>query len=75
MKTYKQMVRSKRELLKEMCLVNWKTYYEVGYLLTELAQNMSEIRFENIIHSTIVLNDTPEEAVQYLSQVVSYTKH
>lgn len=75
MKTYKQMVRSKRELLKELCLVNWKTYYEVSYLLTELAQNTTEIRFGNIIHSTIVLNDTPEEVVQYLTLVNSYTKH
>lgn len=69
------MVKSKRELLKELCLVNWKTYYEVGYLLSELAQNVSEIRFENIIHSTIVLNDTPEGVVQYLVQVNSYVKH
>ena len=69
MKVYKQMVRSKRELLTELGLVTWRTRPEVTALLTVIAKRVSEIRFENIIHSIITSDMSPQEVVRYLTFV------
>lgn len=67
MRVYKQMVRSKRELLIELGLVTWRTRPEVTTLLTIIAKRVSEIRFENIIHSIITSDMSPQEVVRYLT--------
>lgn len=67
MRVYKQMVRSKRELLIELGLVTWRTRPEVTALLTIIAKRVSEIRFENIIHSIITSDMSPQEVVRYLT--------
>ena len=69
MRVYKQMVRSKRELLIELGLVTWRTRPEVTTLLTIIAKRVSEIRFENIIHSIITSDMSPQEVVRYLTFV------
>lgn len=69
MKVYKQKVRSKRELLTELGLVTWRTRPDVTTLLTIIAKRVSEIRFDNIIHTIIVSDMTPEEIVRYLTFV------
>lgn len=67
MRVYKQIVRSKRELLTELGLVTWRTRPEVTALLTVIAKRVSEIRFENIIHSIITSDMSPQEVVRYLT--------
>lgn len=69
MKVYKQKVRNKRELLTELGLVTWRTRHDVTSLLTIIAKRVSEIRFDNIIHSIITSDMTPEEVVRYLTFV------
>lgn len=69
MRVYKQKVRSKRELLTELGLVTWKTRPDITILLTVIAKRVSEIRFDNIIHSIITSDMTPEEVVHYLTFV------
>ena len=69
MKVYKQKVRSKRELLTEFGLVTWRTRPEVTTLLTIIAKRVSEIRFDNIIHTIIVSDMSPEEVTRYLTFV------
>lgn len=69
MKVYKQKVRNKRELLTELGLVTWRTRQDVTSLLTIIAKRVSEIRFDNIIHSIITSDMTPEEVVRYLTFV------
>lgn len=69
MRVYKQMVRSKRELLTELGLVTWRTRQDVTNLLTIIAKRVSEIRFENIIHSIITSDMSPQEVVRYLTFV------
>lgn len=69
MRVYKQIVRSKRELLTELGLVTWRTRPEVTALLTVIAKRVSEIRFENIIHSIITSDMSPQEVVRYLTFV------
>lgn len=69
MKVYKQKVRSKRELLTELGLVTWRTRQDVTSLLTIIAKRVSEIRFDNIIHSIITSDMTPQEVVRYLTFV------
>lgn len=69
MKVYKQKVRSKRELLTELGLVTWRTRPDVTIFLTIIAKRVSEIRFDNIIHTIIVSDMTPEEIVRYLTFV------
>lgn len=69
MKVYKQKVRSKRELLTELGLVTWRTRQDVTSLLTIIAKRVSEIRFNNIIHSIITSDMTPEQVVRYLTFV------
>lgn len=69
MRVYKQIVRSKRELLTELGLVTWRTRQEVTSLLTIIAKRVSEIRFDNIIHSIITSDMTPQEVVRYLTFV------
>ena len=67
MRVYKQIVRNKRELLTELGLVTWRTRPEVTALLTVIAKRVSEIRFENIIHSIITSDMSPQEVVRYLT--------
>lgn len=69
MKVYKQKVRNKRELLTELGLVTWRTRQDVTSLLTIIAKRVSETRFDNIIHSIITSDMTPEEVVRYLTFV------
>ena len=69
MRVYKQIVRSKRELLTELGLVTWRPRQEVTSLLTIIAKRVSEIRFDNIIHSIITSDMTPQEVVRYLTFV------
>lgn len=67
MKVYKQMVRSKRELLTQLGKVTWKTRQDVGELLSIIARRTTCIRFCNIIHTIIVSDMEPEEVVRYLT--------
>lgn len=67
MKVYKQVVRSKRELLTELGFINWRTRQEVTELLTIIAKRTTLIRFENILHSIITSDMTPNEVVRYLT--------
>lgn len=67
MKVYKQVVRSKRELLTELGFINWKTRPEASELLTIIARRTSLIRFENILHTIITSDMTPEEVLRYLT--------
>ena len=69
MKVYKQKVRSKRELLTELGFVTWQNRQDVTSLLTIIAKRVNEIRFDNIIHSIITSDMTPEEVVRYLTFV------
>lgn len=69
MKVYKQKVRSKRELLTELGFVTWRNRQDVTALLTIIAKRVSETRFDNIIHSIITSDMTPEEVVRYLTFV------
>ena len=69
MRVYKQMVRSKRELLTELGFITWRTCQEITELLTTIAKRVSEIRFENIIHSIITSDMSPQEVVRYLTFV------
>ena len=69
MKVYKQKVRSKRELLTELGFVTWRNRQAVTSLLTIIAKRVSEIRFDNVIHSIITSDMTPEEVVRYLTFV------
>lgn len=69
MKVYKQKVRSKRELLTELGFVTWRNRQDVTTLLTIIAKRVSEIRLDNIIHSIITSDMTPEEVVRYLTFV------
>ena len=69
MKVYKQKVRNKRELLTELGFVTWQNRQDVTSLLTIIAKRVSEIRFDNIIHSIITSDMTPEEVVRYLTFV------
>lgn len=69
MKVYKQKVRNKRELLTELGLVTWRTRPDITILLTVIAKRVSEIRFDNIIHSIITSDMSPEEVVRYLTFV------
>ena len=67
MKVYKQLVRSKRELLMELGLVTWRTRPEVTELLTIIAKRTTRIRFGNIIHTIITSDITLEDVVRYLT--------
>lgn len=67
MKVYKQVVRSKRELLTELGFINWRTRQEVTELLTIIAKRTTLIRFENILHSIITSDMTPNEVIRYLT--------
>ena len=69
MKVYKQKVRNKRELLTELGFVTWQNRQDVTTLLTIIAKRVSETRFDNIIHSIITSDMTPEEVVRYLTFV------
>ena len=69
MKVYKQKVRSKRELLTELGFVTWRNRQDVTALLTIIVKRVSEVRFDNIIHSIITSDMTPEEVVRYLTFV------
>lgn len=67
MKHYKQIVRSKRNLLTELGLITWKTRQDATDLLTIIAKRTTAIRFGNIIHTIITSDMTPEEVVRYLT--------
>ena len=69
MKVYKQKVRSKRELLTELGFVTWRNRQDVTSLLTIIAKRVSEVRFDNIIHSIITSDMSPQEVVRYLTFV------
>ena len=69
MKVYKQLVKSKRELLMELGLVTWRTRPEVTELLTIIAKRTTRIRFGNIIHTIITSDMTPEDVVRYLTSL------
>ena len=69
MKVYKQVVRSKRELLTELGFVTWRNRQEVTDLLTIIAKRVTPIHFDNIIHTIIVSDMSPEEIVRYLTFV------
>lgn len=69
MKVYKQLVRSKRELLTELGFVTWRNRQEVTDLLTIIAKRVTPIRFDNILHSIITSDMSPQEVVRYLTFV------
>lgn len=67
MKAYKQIVRSKRELLMELGFITWQTRPEMTELLTIVAKRTTRIRFGNIVHTIITSDMSPEEVVHYLT--------
>ena len=69
MKYYKEAVREKKSLLLDLQIINLRTSKEAQDLLTIIARRVSEIRFENIIHSIITSDMTPEEVIRYLTFV------
>ena len=69
MKVYKQLVRSKRELLTELGFVTWRNRQEVTDLLTIIAKRVTPIRFDNILHLIITSDMSPQEVVRYLTFV------
>ncbi len=69
MKVYKQIAKTKRNLLQDLGFVTWRNRREVTDLLMIISKKVSEIRFDNIIHSIIVSDMTPEEVTRYLTFV------
>lgn len=69
MKVYKRIAKNKRNLLQDLGFVTWRNRREVTDLLMIISKRVSEIRFDNIIHSIIVSDMTPEEVTRYLTFV------
>lgn len=69
MKVYKQIAKNKRNLLQDLGFITWRNRREVTDLLMIIAKRVSEIRLDNIIHSIIVSDMTPEEVTRYLTFV------
>lgn len=69
MKVYKQIAKNKRNLLQDLGFVTWRNRQEVTDLLIIIAKRVSEIRLDNIIHSIITSDMTPEEVTRYLTFV------
>lgn len=67
MRVYKQLVKSKRELLMQLGFVTWRTRPEITELLTVIAKRTTYIRFCNILHTVITSDMSPEEVVHYLT--------
>lgn len=69
MKVYKQMAKNKRNLLQDLGFVTWRNRREVTDLLMIIAKRVTPIRLDNIIHSIITSDMSPEEVVRYLTFV------
>ena len=67
MKVYKQIAKNKRNLLQDLGFVTWRNRREVTDLLMIIAKRVSEIRLDNIIHSIITSDMSPEEVTRYLT--------
>lgn len=69
MKVYKQIVKTKRNLLQDLGFVTWRNRQEVTDLLMIIAKRVTPIRLDNIIHSIITSDMSPEEVTRYLTFV------
>lgn len=67
MKVYKQIAKNKRNLLQDLGFITWRNRREVTDLLMIIAKRVSEIRLDNIIHSIITSDMSPEEVTRYLT--------
>lgn len=69
MKVYKQIAKTKRNLLQDLGFVTWRNRQEVTDLLMIIAKRVTPIRLDNIIHSIITSDMSPEEVTRYLTFV------
>lgn len=69
MKVYKQIAKNKRNLLQDLGFVTWRNRREVTDLLMIIAKRVTPIRLDNIIHSIITSDMSPEEVTRYLTFV------
>lgn len=69
MKVYKQIAKTKRNLLQDLGFVTWRNRREVTDLLMIIAKRVTPIRLDNIIHSIITSDMSPEEVTRYLTFV------
>lgn len=69
MKFYKQIAKTKRNLLQDLGFVTWRNRQEVTDLLMIIAKRVTPIRLDNIIHSIITSDMSPEEVTRYLTFV------
>lgn len=69
MKVYKQIAKIKRNLLQDLGFVTWRNRQEVTDLLMIIAKRVTPIRLDNIIHSIITSDMSPEEVTRYLTFV------
>lgn len=69
MKAYKQIAKTKRNLLQDLGFVTWRNRQEVTDLLMIIAKRVTPIRLDNIIHSIITSDMSPEEVTRYLTFV------
>lgn len=67
MKVYKQIAKNKRNLLQDLGFVTWRNRREVTDLLMIIAKRVTPIRLDNIIHSIITSDMSPEEVTRYLT--------
>ena len=70
----KKNAKEQFTLLHSLYLDDCPKYNELMPILTELAQTVSEIRFENILLTAIVNNNSIKGVVNYLNYVLSYVR-
>ena len=70
----KKIAKEQFTLLHSLYLDDHPEYNEIMPILTELAQTVSEIRFENILLTAIVNNNSIKGVVNYLNYVLSYVR-
>ena len=69
MRVYKQIAKTKRNLLQDLGFVTWRNRREVTDLLMIITKRVTPIRLDNIIHSIITSDMSPEEVTRYLTFV------
>lgn len=69
MTTYKMAVAQKRSLLEQFGFITWRNRQEVTTYLKEIAMNVTETRFENIVRSIVTSDMEPQEVVNYLRDI------
>ena len=69
MTTYKMAVAQKRSRLEQFGFITWRNRQEVTTYLKEIAMNVTETRFENIVRSIVTSDMEPQEVVNYLRDI------